>query len=105
MRTVRGRSPARKSSAITDGTVFTIVMPAASPSRASASASATTCTAPPTASGVKSSSTEMSNEIDVQPSASARSSRSSARAVHSTNVTTPSCSTRTPLGVPVDPDV
>src|SRR3984957_1143171 len=89
-----------------DGTPLIKVPSHAPPARsASASTSLTTSMLPPQMSGVKISNTDTSKLSDVDTSTLASSPRLNSAGAQHNNPVTFRCSTTTPFGRPVDPDV
>ncbi len=93
------------SSASADGTPLTSVTVSRAGSVASASRSSATITVPPVASGRKSCVTDGSKQTDVDASIPRSSAAENTSASQRSRLTAFRCSTTTPLGRPVDPDV
>ncbi len=107
MRTVGGTALSWTSSAITEGTVLISVSRRFSSADMAARARAlsTRWTAPPQASVPKISKTDMSKQIEVEPSTAASSAGLNVARVQRISTVTLRCSIATPLGRPVDPEV
>src|SRR5579859_287415 len=91
---------------IADGTPLIIRPDAGSPTpSASASKLPTTSTHPPQTSGAKISNTDTSKLSEVEASTRDSSPGPNSALAQDTRLTTPRCSTTTPLGRPVDPEV
>src|ERR1043165_4230604 len=87
-----------------DGTALTSDTSPTTPS-ASASRSSTIRTDPPQHNGPNSSNTDTSKLNDVAPSTRSNSPPPNRSPAHATSAATDRCSTTTPFGTPVDPDV
>src|SRR5438045_4027880 len=91
-------------SAIAEGTVLTSVTSATANS-GKCKAFSTSITLPPEQSGAKISNTERSKQVDVEASTAERSCVSKVDMAQFRNATVLACSTATPFGRPVEPDV
>ena len=95
----------RTSSAIAEGTVLTSVTSAAAGVVARARASSPSTTAPPAASGAKSSKSERSKLIEVEAKTPANSCGVKTPSAQRRKAPPLRCSIATPLGRPVEPEV
>src|SRR5438067_12094112 len=104
-RTDAGTPLTRNSSRIADGTVLISVTSLAAGTFANASAFSARITFPPQQTGTNISKTERSKHTDVDASTPSNSSGVKTVRAQETSATAPRCSSATPFGRPVEPEV